>query len=135
MEDKDFEILCGVLLHQAKTRTFLKRLKKEQPNNWQRVYGNIRMAYDLLAPKRVTRTQFQIGVFDPKLDGCWPWHSHYEHGIYLSSNQRLCKWKKAARFDSPETAREFFHEWSGKGDLKIEIIPIETTQWLEPHEL
>lgn len=71
---------------------------------------------------------YKIGVFDPSVDMSWPWHFHYENGVYLSEKKRLCKEGKAARFDSPTEAREFFHAWSGNKKYKMELIECFTLQ-------
>ncbi len=128
------DLLCSVLLHSAKTQKFLKRLKKEQPDKWQRVYGNISMAYHLLAPRQVKVKKYLIGVFDPDVDFSWPWpwHCHYEDGIYLRGKHRLCKRGKAVLCESAEAAREFFHQWKGKKSYKMELIEVETIKWVEP---
>lgn len=75
------------------------------------------------------RSFFNIGLYDLAVDDSWPWHCHYEDGVYLSSKKRCCKRGKAAEFDTPEQAREFFHNWSGNRKWKMELI--EYKRWTE----
>ncbi len=127
------DLLCGVLLNSSKTQAFLKRLRSSQPEKWQRVFGNISLAYHLLAPRQCQVTVFLIGVFDPLINESWPWHCHYEHGIYLSEKYRQCKRWKAAEFETAKEAREFFHNWKGKKHLKMELIEVQQTKTIESY--
>jgi hypothetical protein len=68
------------------------------------------------------RKMYMIGVFDPNVDNSWPWHFHYENGVFLSEKKRLCKDGKAAKFENQDEAREFFHSWSGNSKYKMELI-------------
>ena len=47
-KDELYEAMKIILLHKGKARAFLRRLKKEQPNDWQRVYGNVYFAWSEL---------------------------------------------------------------------------------------
>lgn len=132
-QDELDELISSVLLHSTKTRSFLKRLRAKKPEQWQRAYGNISSAYFLLAPRQETITRFLIGVFDPDADDSWPWHFDYENGIYLSVNYRLCKRAKAAEFQTATAAREFFHLWKGKKNLKMDLIEVQQVRTVEPY--
>ena len=128
MNQKELDdLLCSVLLHSSKTQAFLKRLRQSHPDKWQRVFGNVSMAHHMLAPRQIRKSIFLIGVFDPTVDDNWPWHFHYEHGMYLSVKHRQCKIRKAAEFTSAAEARNFFHNWQGKRHLKMELIEIQRT--------
>lgn len=35
------DVVSGVMLHSSKTKAYLRRLKKNHPNDWKRVYGNV----------------------------------------------------------------------------------------------
>lgn len=118
----DDESILKLLLNQSKTTAFLKRAKLTHPDKWRRVYGNVARAYEMLKDHLVQRSVFSIGVFDPNKHDDWPWHYHYDDGVYLSANNRLCKLKKAAEFDDIEKARQFFHAWGGSNKYKMEII-------------
>lgn len=132
MDQKDLDdLLSGVLLNSSKTQAFLKRLRASQPSNWQRVFGNVSMAHHLLAPRQCKVSVFLIGVFDPNIDENWPWHCHYENGIFLSENFRQCKRWKAAEFATANEAREFFHNWKGKRHFKMELIEVQRTKTIE----
>lgn len=134
MKQKELdELLCEVLLHSSKTTAFLKRLRASQPDKWQRVFGNVSMAYHMLAPREVKVPVFSIGVFDPTEDDRWPWRCDYEDGVYLSEKFRLCKRWKAARFSTELEAREFFHRWNGKRTLKMEVIEFSENKILESY--
>jgi hypothetical protein len=133
-QDELDELISSVLLHSTKTRSFLKRLRAKKPEQWQRAYGNISNAYFLLAPRQETVTRFLIGVFDPDIEDSWPWHFDYQNGVYLSLNYRQCKRHKAAEFDSAAGAREFFHAWGGKKNLKMELIEVQLVRLVEPYE-
>lgn len=134
MDQKELDdLLCEVLLHSSKTQAFLKRLRKSQPTKWQRVFANVSLAYHMLAPRQVKVPVFLIGVFDPDFDENWPWHSHYEDGIYLSENYRRCKRWKAAEFSTADEARAFFHGWKGKRHLKMELIEVQQTKTIESY--
>ncbi|WP_105174281.1 hypothetical protein [Pseudoalteromonas sp. T1lg122] len=116
------EELLSVLFHKTQTRAFLRRVKKNYPDQWLRVMGNVLMATEELRDRKEMKMVYRIGIFDPNTDLSWPWHfSHYD-GIYLSNNKRPCKMSKAARFDSKEEARLFFHDWSGNSKYKMELI-------------
>tara|TARA_Y100001937_G_C7136776_1_gene340456 strand:+ start:3645 stop:4049 length:405 start_codon:yes stop_codon:yes gene_type:complete len=114
--------LAAVLLNSNRTLAFLRRLKKAEPEKWQRVVGNVTIAYHVLKPKDVMVSSFLIGVYDPTLDDKWPWHCHYEDGQYLSDKKRLCGFGRAAEFSSAEDARQFFHTWKNKQHFKMELI-------------
>jgi hypothetical protein len=125
------DLMIGVLLHSSKTQAFLKRLRASHPDKWQRVYGNVSLAHHILAPKYVQVSKFIIGIYDPNIDEKWPWHCHYEHGTYLSQKYRICKRWTAAEFSTASDAREFFHNWKGKRNLKMELIEVQHTQKIE----
>lgn len=71
---------------------------------------------------QVQKTYYLIGIFDPKIDDCWPWHFQYEYGQYLSEKHRICKWERAAKFRTKEEAREFYSLWKHWKDYKFELI-------------
>lgn len=116
------DVLNSVLLHSTRTLAYLKRLKKNEPEKWQRVFGNIATAYHILKPKEITVSTYLIGVYDPGQNERWPWHCHYDDGQYLSNKYRLCGFERAAVFTSADSARLFFHNWKNKGNLKMELI-------------
>lgn len=126
------EIIDKVLLHAGSTRAYLKRLKARDPKRWRSAYLNMIYAFESLKPQKITVTKYLIGVFDPEVDESWPWHCHYEHGIYLSAKSRLCKISKAAEFNSADEARMFFHKWKGKGRNKMEVIEVQHHEFVEP---
>lgn len=72
------------------------------------------------------RSLFNIGLFDPNIDDCWPWEYHCDEGQYLSEKKRLCGWSKAAVFDSIDEARTFFTEWKGSQKWKMHIVEYKT---------
>ena len=119
--DLDAE-LTAVLLNSNRTLAYLKRLKRTEPDKWQRVVGNVNIAFHVLKPKEITVSSFLIGVYDPTTDDKWPWHCHYDDGQYLSSKKRLCGFGRAAEFSSAEDARQFFHTWKNKQHFKMELI-------------
>lgn len=119
--DLDAE-LTAVLLNSNRTLAYLKRLKQAEPDKWQRVVGNVNLAFRALKPKEITVSSFLIGVYDPTTDDKWPWHCHYEDGQYLSNKKRLCGFDRAAEFSSAEDARQFFHTWENKRHFKMELI-------------
>jgi hypothetical protein len=72
----------------------------------------------------IQKSFFQIGIFDPEVCDAWPWHCHYEDGQYLSRKERICSWLRPAEFDTPNEAREFFHQWKNPKNYKMEVIEI-----------
>ncbi|NQY63543.1 MAG: hypothetical protein HRT38_07365 [Alteromonadaceae bacterium] len=76
----------------------------------------------------VHKSFFQIGLFDPLFDDVWPWHFHYENGVYLSKKYRKCGWNSSAEFESPKDAREFYHNWKHREKFKMELI--EVKRWV-----
>ena len=130
-QDELDELLCSVLLNTAKTRAFIKRLKAAKPDQWLRVNGNVAGATFMFAPRKVKETVYLIGVFDPNDDVCWPWYNDHLNGAFLSGKNRICKIGKAAEFATPDEARHFFHLWSGKRHLKMELVELERTKTVE----
>lgn len=116
------EELFNVMLHKAKTRRLIKALKSKHPDKWQRAYRNIAEAYEELRDRYVHKSFFNVGIYDPSQADSWPWHFHYEDGLYLSEKQHVCKMSKAAVFNSISEARKHFHTWSGNKKYKMEII-------------
>jgi len=55
------------------------------------------------------------------MDG-WPWHFHYEDGRYLSEKRRVCNVYRAATFNSPLEAREFYTTWKHHLKYRMELI-------------
>ncbi len=78
---------------------------------------------------KVNKSFFQIGIYNPEMDNCWPWHFHYENGRYLSAKKRICSWNRPAEFETEKEAREFYHSWKQKDKYKMELIKIQ--KWVE----
>lgn len=81
-----------------------------------------------LEERRVHKSFFAIGVYDPEHHDRWPWHCHYDDGVYLSVAKRLCKMSNAAEFDTIDDARQFYAEWKRKRQFKMEVI--EYKRWV-----
>jgi hypothetical protein len=78
---------------------------------------------------RVLKSFFMIGIYDPLIYGCWPWHCHYEDGKYLSEKKRICSRNKTALFETADEARLFYHSWKHRERYKMEVIEVKT--WTE----
>lgn len=124
----DEEQLLHILFHSKKTETWLRSVKAKHPDKWQRIYGNIKKAYEVLKEHRIQKSFFNIGIYEQADDENWPWHNDYYNGLYLSDKKRPCKQQKAAEFDTPEQARQFFDSWRGKSKYKMEVI--EFKKWI-----
>lgn len=132
MDEKQLEELEGILSHQGKTRTLVRKLKKRKPDDWKRMVFNMYLAADIIEPpkKAANVTYYQIGVYDPNIVDTWPWHCHYEKGTYLSNKYRICSVASAAEFNSASEAREHFHNWKNKKHYKMERISYEKTEFV-----
>ncbi|MFT6836420.1 MAG: hypothetical protein ACJA0H_002470 [Francisellaceae bacterium] len=124
----DDEALLTILLNRIKTRDFMKRVKKKYPDRWLKILLNVESAVDELKDVAVNQSFFFVGVFDPIHSNSWPWHHHYNDGLYLSAKRRLCKLSKSAEFSTPEAARSHFAACSNKSGYKFELI--ETKKWI-----
>ncbi|MHC5780460.1 hypothetical protein [Aliivibrio fischeri] len=70
-------------------------------------------------------TRYMIGVFPSSYDE-FPWHCHYEDGLYLSKKHRVCMWKgKEAIFSTKEEAIDFFNLWKNPRNFNYELIEFE----------
>lgn len=69
-----------------------------------------------------TRSFYNLGIYKTEWADSWPWHFHYENGVYLSRKYRPCGWAKAAEFECPQEAREFFHSWKNTQGYQLELI-------------
>lgn len=78
---------------------------------------------------KVEKKYINIGVYDPTIDDFWPGEMHYDDGVYLSENYRLCKMLKAAKFESEQSAREFFSKWKHKSKYRMHLVTL--TYWDE----
>jgi hypothetical protein len=78
---------------------------------------------------QILKTFYLIGVYDPNLNGSWPWHFYYENGQYLSEKHRICGWYRAAKFETEKEAREFYFKWKRYNEFKFELIPEQS--WVE----
>lgn len=67
---------------------------------------------------------YMIGIYDPKVDNSWPWHFHYERGVYLSDKKRRCGDSKAAKFKSKPEAEQFYSSWNGSKKFDMELIEV-----------
>lgn len=77
-------------------------------------------------------SRFTIGIFNPAACDRWPWHFHYDDGLYLSEKQRPCGMSKAAVFDTADAARQAFHAWKGNHKWKMEIIEYKERTYVSP---
>lgn len=114
--------LYEVLLHKTKTKSLIKRLKKQNPKSWQRVYGNVRAAYEELREERVHKTLYKLFLFPQLSSDSWSLNRHYDQCMYLSPNFRLCKLEKAANFSTKEEALSHFEQWSKNKNYRVEVI-------------
>lgn len=73
---------------------------------------------------KIYKSFYQIGIFDATLYPTWPWHSEYEHGMYLSAKKRVCSWKSPAEFETPKDARIFFRHWKQSTKYQMELIEV-----------
>lgn len=77
----------------------------------------------------VHKSFYEIGIYDPSIDDNWPWHFHYENGVYLSNKYRKCSWNRAVSFVCPKEARGFYSQWKHCTNYKMELI--ESKRWVE----
>lgn len=78
---------------------------------------------------QVHKSFFMVGVYDGNQNDQWPWHCHYDEGVYLSTKKRRCTQRSAAEFDCIEDARAHYHSWKNRDKYKLEII--EYKRWIE----
>jgi hypothetical protein len=116
------EKLLEILLNKPQTRAFLSKIKKNNPKQFLKVFVNVNEAFQEIKERYIEKSYFLIGVFDPKLNDKYPWHSRDEGGLYLSEKHRVCKWRKAAEFETPKEAREHFAIWKNCSKYRMELI-------------
>lgn len=118
------QTLSDVLLHASKTKAYLKRLKASDPEKWRRVYRNVASAYEELNELPQATKYYYVGIYDPKVSHSWPWEFHLDKGVYISPNYRKCRWKSAAKFNTANEARLFFHQWKNKQGFKMKLLEV-----------
>jgi cysteinyl-tRNA synthetase len=119
------EKLLEILLNKPQTRAFLKKIKKIKKNNpkqLSKVFVNVNEVFQEIKDLYIEKSYFQIVIFDPKINDKYPWHSRDEDGLYLSAKHRVCKWRKAAEFETPKEARKHFAIWKNCSKYRMELI-------------
>ncbi|BBI99331.1 hypothetical protein FGKAn22_10240 [Ferrigenium kumadai] len=76
---------------------------------------------------RILKSFFYVGVYDPLKFESWPYF--FDEGIYLSTNKRMCSFRKAISFETPNEAREFYHAWLHKENHRLEVV--ELKEWVD----
>jgi len=77
---------------------------------------------------KIKRSIFSVGIYDPNHFDEWPFFFSLE-GTFLSYKYRVCSHVKAAQFNTPEEARQFFHCWKNPRGYKLHLI--ESKEWVD----
>lgn len=70
------------------------------------------------------RSRFIAGVYDPNMYDSWPYF-HSDDGVYLSKNKRLCTFKTAIQFETPQAVREFYASWKHADRYRLYVYPFQ----------